>query len=221
MWSHRDGPVLCLVTDRARLGGATQDDTRPLLALIAAAVDVGIDLVQVREADLGDRALVRLVTRAATLAERSSTRIVVNDRFDIALAAGAHGVHLKSRSVPAERLRPHVPAEWIVGRSVHSLAEAQQVTAEPGLDYVVLGTVFPTRSKPGQAPLGVEPLRRAAAAVPVPILAIGGITPERVAEVARSGAAGIAAIGLFADLHNSTLQEFRRSVDKIRQRWEM
>ncbi len=177
--------------------------------------------MQVREADLGDRALVRLVTTAATMAERSSTRIVVNDRFDIALAAGADGVHLKSRSVPAERLRPHVPAEWIVGRSVHSLAEAQQLTAEPGLDYLVLGTVFPTRSKPGQDPIGVEPLREAAATLPVPVLAIGGITAERMAEVAQSGAAGIAAIGLFSGLHNSTLQEFRRSVDKIRKRWEM
>lgn len=212
-------PVLCLVTDRMRLVRAGRSDPGPLLELIAAAADTGCDLVQIREADLGDRALGRLVERAVDCTRPTRTRIVVNDRVDVALAHGADGVHLKSGSVPAARLRPHVPGDWIVGRSIHSPDEGARAAAAGGLDYVLLGPVFRTASKPGRRPLGTAALRRAAAALPVPVLGIGGVTTDNVRLVAGSGAAGAAAIGLFAALAGEAHEDFRRVVDTIRALW--
>jgi thiamine-phosphate pyrophosphorylase len=127
------------------------------------------------------------------------TRVIVNDRLDVALAAGAHGVHLRAESCPASRVRAHAPRGFLVGRSVHSVAEAGDAAAQGGLDYLVFGTTFSTSSKPGRAAAGTVALEAAASAVPLPILARGGITLDRIPDVARSGAAGICAIGLFAD----------------------
>ena len=212
-------PVLCLVTDRTRLGGADRDDAEPLLALIGTAAAAGIDLVQVREPGLGDRALGDLVARAVESARGTRTRVLVNDRVDVALAHGAAGVHLKGGSFPAVRVRARTPPGWIVGRSIHGLDEGVRVTAAGGLDYVLLGSVFETASKPGRLPLDAGVLRKAAGTLPVPVLAIGGITLERVPEVAASGAAGLAAIGLFSELGGAPPAAFRRLVDDIRSAW--
>ncbi len=212
-------PVLCLVTDRTRLGGADRDDREPLLVLIAAAAAAGVDLVQVREPGLSDRALGDLVARAVDSTRGTRTRVLVNDRVDVALAHGAAGVHLKGGSFPAARVRARTPARWIVGRSIHGLDEGLRVTAAPGLDYLLLGSVYATASKPGRRPLGAGALRTAAGKLPVPVLAIGGITLERVPEVAASGAAGLAAIGLFAALGGAPAAELRRLVDEIRSAW--
>ncbi len=212
-------PVLCLVTDRARLAGADPNDLAPLLALIASAAEAGIDLVQIREPGLADRALGDLVARAVERTRGTRTRVVVNDRVDVALAHGAAGVHLKGASFSAARVRARTPAGWIVGRSIHGLDEGVRATAAPGLDYVLLGTVFETASKPGRPPVGAGALRRAAEMLPVPVLAIGGVTLERVPEVAASGAAGLAAIGLFAALGGAPPAELRRLVGEIRCAW--
>ena len=213
-------PVLCLVTDRARLRcGGAQDDIGVTLALIRCAAAAGVDLVQIRETGLTDRALGDLVERAVAAARGTPTRILVNDRVDIALAHGADGVHLKGESAPAARVREHAGADWIVGRSIHGLEEGREVVAGGGLDYVCLGTVFATPSKPGRRPLGAGLLRQAAAALPLPVLAIGGVTRERVAEIAASGAAGVAAIGMFADLARLPQTEFGASVAALRAAW--
>ncbi len=212
-------PVICLVTAGPRIGRADRDDPEPLLALIGAAAAAGVDLVQIREPGLSDRALGELVGCAVERTRGTRARIVVNDRVDVALAHGAAGVHLKSDSFAAARVRARTPADWIVGRSIHSLDEGVRVTATPGLDYVLLGTVFETASKPGQPPLGPGALQRAAETLSVPVLAIGGITLERVPAVAASGAAGLAAIGLFAALGDAPPAEFRRLVAAIRSAW--
>ena len=213
-------PVLCLVTDRARLRSrGVEDDVGAALALIRSAAAAGIDLVQIRETGLTDRALGNLVERAVEAARGTTTRILVNDRVDIALAHGAHGVHLKGESVPAARVREHAGADWIVGRSVHGLEESREVTAGGGLDYVCLGTVFATASKPGRRPLGAGLLQQAAAALPLPVLAIGGVTRERVTEIAASGAAGVAAIGMFADMARLPQSQFSASVAALRGAW--
>ncbi len=212
-------PVLCLVTDRMRLGCADRDDLEPLLALIGAAAAAGVDLVQIREPGLADRALGNLVARAVDSTRGTRTRVLVNDRVDVALAHGAAGVHLKGGSFPAARVRARTPPGWLVGRSIHGLDEGVRVTAAPGLDYLLLGSVYETASKPGRRPLGAGALRRAAEALPLPVLAIGGITLERVPEVAASGAAGLAAIGLFAALGGAPPAELRRLVGEIRWAW--
>ena len=187
-------PVLCLVTDRARCGGADR-----VVDLAGRAAAAGVHLVQVRERDLEARALHELVVRCVSAVKGTRTRILVNDRFDVALAAGAHGVHLPSAGVPARRIRVVAPPGFLIGRSVHGVEEATSAVRGGGLDFVVFGTVFPTASKPGVAPAGLDTLRTVAASVAVPVLAIGGITQERIGLVASTGAGGIAAIGLFAD----------------------
>lgn len=210
-------PVLCLVTDRARL--TPPGDPGAVLDLIRAATAAGVDLVQIREPGLSDRTLGALVTNATAAARGASTRILVNDRVDIALAHGADGVHLKADSVPAPRVREHAGTNWIIGRSVHDLDEGRAAAAGGGLDYLLLGTIFETASKPGRKPLGATALGTAAAALPLPVLAIGGVTPARIPALAATGAAGAAAIGLFAELSASPPARLRKAVEEMRAAW--
>lgn len=192
-------PLLSLVTDRRRLDATSKDAVETLLDQVRAAVAAGVDLVQVREPDLPDGVLLAVVARCVDLARGSKTAILVNDRLDIALAAGAGGVHLRARSVGAADARRHLPAGFLLGRSVHNVAEAARVVEAGGLDYIVLGTVFSSHSKPGVSPCGVGVLGAVARAVDVPVLAIGGVTVDKSVEVFRAGAVGVAAIGLFAE----------------------
>ena len=194
-------PVVCLVTDRRRLPGSVDERDRRerLVRLVERAGRAVIDLVQIRESDLSGRALTDLVTRCVDVVRGTPTRVVVNDRLDVALAAGAAGVHLRSDSIDGARVRMAAPPGFLVGRSVHSAQEAELVAQVGGLDYLLVGTVFSSASKPANwAPAGVEELARATRAVKLPVLAIGGLTLENVAAAARGGAAGVAAIGLFA-----------------------
>lgn len=191
-------PILCLVTDRQRLTG-TRDPNQSLdhlIRQIADAAHAGVDLIHVRERDLPDRILMDLVARLVHAVSGTRASVVVNDRLDIALSAGAAGVHLRADSLPPARVRAILPPGFLIGRSVHDPAEARELGRASCVDYLVLGTVFPTSSKPGVA-LGPPALAAAVRSVDVPILAIGGITVETAHAVARAGAAGIAAIGLF------------------------
>jgi thiamine-phosphate pyrophosphorylase len=192
--------VLCLVTDRHRLCPATvafDAARRRLVDQAKWAVTSKVDLIQVRERDLETTDLARLVSDFVRVSRGSGTRVVVNDRVDVALACGADGVHLRHDSVPAEAVRTIVPAGFLVGRSVHGLAEAEG--AGP-VDYLIAGTIFPSPSKPAASPiLGLDGLADVVQAVAVPVLAIGGITRERLDEVAAIGAAGAAGIGLFIE----------------------
>ena len=196
-------PILCLVTDRRRLGarlGSPPDSSATIDALltqVAAASEAGVTLIQVREPDLPARVLVELICAMRARAA-AHTRIVVNDRLDIALASHADGVHLKSTSVPVADARRLALPGWLVGRSVHSLSEMGDL-AGAAADYLVFGSVFPTRSKPaGWDTRGLAGLEAAvAAASPIPVLGIGGIGPDQAAGVARTGAAGLAAIDAF------------------------
>ena len=192
--------VLCLVTDRRRLCPETvafEAARRRLIDQAKWAVTSNVDLIQVRERDLETADLARLVSDLVRVSRGSGTRVVVNDRLDVALACGADGVHLRHDSVRAETVRTIAPAGFLVGRSVHGPAEAEG--AGP-VDYLIAGTVFPTPSKPAATPiLGLDGLADVVQAVAVPVLAIGGITRERLDEVAATGAAGAAGIGLFIE----------------------
>jgi thiamine-phosphate pyrophosphorylase len=194
--------IVHLVTDRRRLvgGAACTSTTREcLMQQIRYAVDAGIDLVQIRERDLDARELSALVRDAVACARGTPTRIVVNDRADVALACGAAGVHLRSDSAPASSIRAIAPAGFLIGQSVHSVAEARAACA--GADYLIAGTVWRTASKPEDHPLlGVDGFAAIAAAVAIPVLAIGGVSIGRARELVEAGASGIAAIGLFIDV---------------------
>jgi thiamine-phosphate pyrophosphorylase len=189
-------PLLCLITDRRRFGNAWEP---AFLERVREAARAGVHLVQVRERDLDGGPMLRLTERCVDAVRGTRARVVVNDRVDVALAAGAHGVHLRGDSMDAARVRRIVPPAFLIGRSVHSVAEAVKVS-EPGvIDYLVFGNVFETGSKPGREAAGLDQLGRVSAATTLPVLAVGGITQDRAFAIARAGAAGIAAIGLFAD----------------------
>jgi thiamine-phosphate pyrophosphorylase len=170
-----------------------------LLRRIASAAHAGAHLIQVRQPGLDALPAMHLVERALRAVEGTAARILVNDRVDVALAAGAHGVHLRSDSMEAIRVRETAPPAFVIGRSVHSAEQARAAERAGGLDYLLFGTVFASHSKPGVSPAGVERLAEACAAVALPVLAIGGITAATCASAAGAGAAGFAAIGLFAN----------------------
>jgi thiamine-phosphate diphosphorylase len=202
-------PIICLVT-------AGRGREQPLLDLIAEAAHAGVDLIQIRERRLDDRALVNLTRRAVEATRGTRSRIVVNDRVDVALAAGAPGVHLRGDSFAAARIRTLAPPGFLIGRSVHDRAEAAAVEAGGGCDYLLFGTVFPSTSKRPTDPIsGPGALRDVCATVGIPVLAIGGISIENVSRVAASGAAGIAAISLFerGDPIAATVSMLRRRFD--------
>ena len=167
-----------------------------MLTQVGHAVDAGIDVVQVRERELDAKALYELVLAMVALARESRTQIVVNDRLDVALAAGADGVHLRADSVAPADARRIAPSGFLIGRSVHSVDEA--LAHADAVDYLIAGTVWATPSKPPDSPLlGLDGLSRIATAVRIPVLAIGGATPDRFGQIVQARAAGAAAIGLF------------------------
>lgn len=186
-----------------------------LLDAIAAAARAGVDLIQIRERDLDDRELLLLVRAAVARSSGTVARVLVNDRTDIAIVAGARGVHLRGDSVPAARVRAIAPS-MTIGRSVHSIDEAKAAEDQHGCDYLIAGTVFPTPSKAQTAALlGIDGLRRLCGTVTVPVFAVGGMTIDRVDAVLEAGAVGIAGIRLFADPSSvaDTVSQLRRMFD--------
>lgn len=190
-------PRICLVTDRRAVtpeARTTRDEILGLERQVDDALGAGIDLVQLRERDLEAAVLCALAARVVARAPKVS-RIVVNDRADVARAADAHGVHLRADGPSAAVVRMLGPVGWLIGRSVHSVEEARQAG---DADYLLFGTVFESFSKGPDAPVaGADALREAVAVSAVPLLAIGGITPARVAACRAAGAVGVAAIGAF------------------------
>jgi thiamine-phosphate diphosphorylase len=192
-------PLLCLVTDRRRLAerlGLGDDVNATLDRLVEQAADAaeaGVDWIQVRERDLDARALSALVDRIVR-ATYGRAKVIVNDRADVALATRSAGVHLRERSAPPGRIRNVLPHGFLVGQSLHQPAA---VTHAGPVDYVIFGTVFPSKSKPAATVWGTAGLAAACHSSPVPVLAIGGVTVETSAHVAAAGAAGVAAIDLF------------------------
>ena len=189
-------PVVCLITDRRRFGPSWET---ALVERVRAAARAGVHLVQIRERDLDGGPLTRLVSSCVEAVHGTRTRVLVNDRLDVALAAGAHGVHLRADSFAAPRVRACAPSPFLIGRSVPSVAAAVAATEAGAVDYLIFGTVFETGSKPGRAAAGLTALASVAAATPLPVLAVGGVTVENARGAIRAGAAGIAAIGMFAE----------------------
>lgn len=195
-----------MVTGRTRWGSPDQVCLPPgsvaqaidaVLSRVAAAAEAGVDIVYLREPDLPVARLFDLTAACVALTRRTDTFVVVNDRVDVALAAGADGVHLRSDSFSAQEARFLAPPAFIVGRSVHrpdELASERVAT----VDYLIAGTVFPTRSKPpDHALLGLNGLAHLVHSAAIPVLAIGGVRLDLVGAVAATGAAGLAAIDLF------------------------
>lgn len=192
--------IRCYITDQRALASGS------LLDAIAQNLGDGVTWIQIREKHLSARALFELVGAALQLPNPHGSKIIVNTRADVALAAGvagASGVHLPSGSPAARTWRAIVPTGFLIGVSCHSVEDVRQAEDE-GADYVVFGPVFPPRSKIARVePRGLKELRRAAEAVRIPVLALGGVTQENSAACVSAGAAGVAGITLFQELVKS------------------
>jgi thiamine-phosphate pyrophosphorylase len=187
--------LLYLISDRVALG---PDGADRLVDLVADASRAGVDLVQIRERDLPAADAVRLTARAVDAAG-GRARVLVNDRFDVALAAGAAGVHLTTRSLAPEIVRRCVGRRLLIGVSTHAASEARQA-ADHGADFVVCGPVFDTPSKRAFGPpIGIDELRLASEITSVPVLALGGIDADGARRALAAGAAGVAGIRVFHD----------------------
>jgi thiamine-phosphate pyrophosphorylase len=196
-------PIIYSITSGKTTSETTPDDPQfsDILQLVRAAVDAEVSLFQIREKLLPARVLFELVARATEITLGTRTRLLVNDRSDIARAAGADGVQLTGQSLPVDVVRNTCGDEFLIGASTHSLAEAQAAQTA-GADFVVFGPVFETESKRGYgAPQGVDKLREVTRALGVfPVVAIGGITIENVDSCFQAGASGVAAIGMLNDV---------------------
>lgn len=212
-------PLLYLITS-----GETTVQTTPatkefssILRLVEAAVASAVDLLQIREKNLSANALYKLSAAAAEITRGSATKLLVNDRSDIAASAGADGVHLATHSLPPDVIRRTFGAEFLIGVSTHSLAEAAIARAD-GADFVVFGPVFHTSSKRQYGePVGAAELAKVTSKLsPFPVIALGGITTANAATCVRAGALGIAAIRMLSDplQLDRVVNEIRESFEK-------
>jgi thiamine-phosphate pyrophosphorylase len=208
-------PILYLITP-----GATTESCHPagtavqaILDQASAAVSAEIELIQIREKKLPAGALFELVRQVVGIAATGPTRVLVNDRADIAAAAGADGVHLTTGSLPAEVIRRTFGRDFLIGVSTHSLDEAR-AARDDGADFAVLGPVFATASKQQYGePLGLENFAAVTNELSgFPLLGLGGLSLNNASDCLQAGAAGIAGISLFADPRQipATVSELRR-----------
>ena len=182
--------TLYAITDRRQQQG-------DLLEHLSRLLQAGLDLLQIREKDLPARELFQLTEAILKLPNPSGTRILVNSRVDVALAAGAQGVHLPAGTVSPSSIRSVTPKGFLIGASCHSGEEVRQAEAE-GADFTVFGPVFETASKWQYGPAqGLEALGEACRRVKIPVLALGGVQLENASQCLGRGAAGIAGISLF------------------------
>jgi thiamine-phosphate pyrophosphorylase len=195
-------PIVCYVTDRKALGSS--DAVRGVADKIRLTAAAGADWVQVREKDLSAMELLALVKQAVAA---GNANVVVNERLDVALAAGAAGLHLGRESATvSEAVRwcraGNAPSEFLIGVSCHSLQEAREAEAA-GASYVFFGPVFDTPSKHAfGAPQGIARLAEVCRQMRIPVIAIGGLDEKNATECVRAGASGIAAIRLFQETAN-------------------
>jgi thiamine-phosphate pyrophosphorylase len=179
---------ILLITDRRQAGGGG------LEAAVEAALDGGIRAVMLREKDLPGKELFRMAERLRVLTRRFGARLLVNDRIDVALAAEADGAHLGTRSIPVAAARSLLGNSALLGCSTHGLEELRKAVS-CGADYVTFGPVYATPSKAAYGPpVGIGAMSRACRESPIPVFALGGVTPGRVGETLRSGAFGVALI---------------------------
>jgi thiamine-phosphate pyrophosphorylase len=194
-----DRCLLYYITDRSQLGGNELARRLALLAKVAEAASAGVDYIQLREKDLSARELETLAREAAGLVRENSrtSRLFINSRTDIALAAGADGVHLRAEDVAPHEVRNWTPASNLIAVSCHSVEDVFRAESE-GADFVVFAPVFGKINTLDSQPAGLAVLREACRAK-IPVLALGGVTLKNAPSCLDAGAAGVAGIRLFQE----------------------
>lgn len=188
-----------LITDGSATATNFKQQSKKIRELVSVAVDARISLIQIREKQLSARFVFELTNGLAEITKNSETRLLVNDRADIAAAAGADGVHSTSTSLPANVIRENFPS-LTIGVSTHMLEETV-TAADQGADFALFGPIFATTGKGD--PVGVEVLRRVCeAADPFPVIAVGGIDESNFESILRAGARGFAAIRFLNEADN-------------------
>ncbi len=177
--------ILALITDPER-------HYLPLTEAVERAIQGGISLLQLRDKRTSAKRLLRQAQLFRELT-RGKIPLLINDRIDIAIASKADGVHLPEEGLPVPIVRKLCPYPCLVGRSVHSLKAAQKAIAE-GVDYLQVGTIFPTECKPGHQGNGTKLLADIRQLTDLPIIAIGGISTANIPQVLKAGASGVAVV---------------------------
>src|SRR5256886_6472000 len=173
--------------DRRRAGGRARE------GILDGAPAGGCRMTQLREKEWPSGRLLPLAERLRERCRGAGATFIVNDRVDLALAAAADGVHLGQDDLPPRAARPLLKSGMILGRSSHSLAQAREAR-DDGAGYIAVGSMFPTTTKPDFELVGPELIRKLRGEIRVPVIGIGGITPDNVAAVIRAGADGVAVI---------------------------
>lgn len=196
---------LYLITDRKLLTPNLEPtdldkSLEKLLEFCLKASELGIDLIQIREKDLSAKDLSNFVSSLTSKVK--TTKILVNDRLDIALSSGANGIHLPSNSFPIKDVRKLAGEKFLISVSTHSIKEAKEAE-EQGADLILFSPIFDTPSKRLYGkPLGLETLKQVTSLVNIPVIALGGINRENAYLALESGAKGLAAIRLFIETSN-------------------
>lgn len=193
-------PLTYLITDGTTTAENLYEKKSKILKIITAAVQANISLIQIREKQLPARLLFELTSEAVELTKQTKTKLLVNDRADIALAAKADGVHLTSKSLPTKIIRDFFPAEFIIGVSAHTIEKAELAQAQSA-DFVTFSPIF---DSPGKgAPQGTGKLQEVCSKLKnFPVLALGGIDETNFAAASNAGASGWAAIRWFNSPNN-------------------
>ena len=181
-------PRLYAITDRRKYG-------KDFLGTLEGILKKGVKMIQLREKDLGGRELYDLAKKVRELTRRYGALLLINERFDVAVAVEADGVHLPEESFPPSVVKKLFP-ELIVGFSAHSLEAARRAQDE-GADFITFGPVFKTSSHPEAKPVGTMELKRVTSEVSLPVYALGGITWDRIKLCYKNGAYGVAGITMF------------------------
>jgi thiamine-phosphate diphosphorylase len=191
--------------------------TPRLTEIVKEAVAGGVDVVQMRDKRAAGHGL-KSVYKGLTHALRGDTPVIVNADWQRAAGFGARHIHLPEKSAPVGVVRHHVGTGGLIGKSVHSV-EAAVRAAESGADYLTAGTIFASLSHPDIEPRGLDFLREVCGSVPVPVLAIGGVTPRNAGDCLRAGAAGVAVLSAImgADDPRDRAEAYRRALDAA---WE-
>lgn len=209
-------PIIYLITS----GNLTSENFSQLssqvLQQIESAIEAGISIIQIREKNLSSKFIFDLAVQATNLSRNSSTKILINDRADIALAAKADGVHLTSTSIPTKVVRSIFPKNFIIGISTHKLEEVISAKND-GADFAVFSSIYQTVSKAQYGePQGIERLTEVVeTAKDFPVIALGGIKLENIPEISQTGVSGISAISLFENT-----EKLSKIVEEIKKNWK-